>query len=150
VLDDVERRRFLVQPAREHSLPAPVGALDIQLHEGARQILVFPRRRRFARAQADDGVLDAHRLAGPQRNVAYDAVALVEQAEHRDPLRHRRDSRLGPRRRPRRSERALLGRLRLLGLAAGLPAAVAAGGAQAKEKQESRPASHAQSGVHGW
>ena len=52
VLDDVERRRFLVEPAGEDPLPVPVGPLHIELDEGAGQLLRLPRRGRLAGAQA--------------------------------------------------------------------------------------------------
>ena len=94
MLDDVERRTFPVNPAREYPVPVLVRALDVDLDEGAGQFFALPRRRRLAGAQADDDVLDPDRLAGLQRQVANDAVALVEQAQHGDPLGHRRDPRL--------------------------------------------------------
>ena len=90
VLDDVERRRLLVQPAREHPAPALVGPLDLELDEGAGQPLILPRRGCLAGAQPDDRVLHAERLAGLHRQVADDAVALVQKADHRDPFGHRR------------------------------------------------------------
>jgi hypothetical protein len=89
MLDDVERRRFLVEPAREHASPDLVGLLDIELDESAGKRRALPRRGRLARTQADNHVADAQRLAGLHRQVADDAVALVEQADHRDPLGHR-------------------------------------------------------------
>jgi hypothetical protein len=69
-----------------------VRPLDVHLHEGAGQLFLLPRRARFAGAQADRDILHPHRLPRLQRQVADDAVALVEQAEDRDPLRHRRDA----------------------------------------------------------
>ena len=53
-------------------------------------MFLFPRRGFLARAQADDHLADADRLPRLQRQVTRDAVALVEQADHRDALRHRR------------------------------------------------------------
>jgi hypothetical protein len=94
VLDDVERRRFLVDPARENAAPPPVRLLDVELDEGARQFLFLPRRGRLAGAEANDHVLPADRLAGVQRDVLDDPVALVEDAEDRNALRHRRHSAL--------------------------------------------------------
>jgi hypothetical protein len=90
VLDDVERRRFLVKPAREGAFPALVRLLHVELDERAGQLLVLPRCGCFARAQAHDHVLPAHRLSRVKRDILDDAVALVENAENRDPLRHRR------------------------------------------------------------
>jgi hypothetical protein len=40
----------------------------------------------------NDQVVPARGLARVKRNRLHDAVALVEHAKHRDPLRHRRDS----------------------------------------------------------
>jgi hypothetical protein len=93
MLDQVERRSLLVEPAREDSLPAPLRVADVELDEGAGQGLDLPGRRRLAGAQPNDRVADPHRLAGLERDRAGDAVALVEEAEHRHPLRHRSGSR---------------------------------------------------------
>jgi hypothetical protein len=90
VLDDVERRRFLVEPAGENAAELPVGAAHVELDEGPGQLLGLPGRRRLAIAQPHDHVADTDGLAGPEREVALDAVALVEQAEHCDPFRHGR------------------------------------------------------------
>jgi len=93
MLDDVERRTFFVQPPREDSAPASPRLLDVELDEGTGQALILPRSAGVAGAQADHRVAKADRLAGPQSDVADDAVALVEQPEHRDALRHRRHPR---------------------------------------------------------
>jgi hypothetical protein len=90
MLDDVERRRFLVQPAREDSVELALGIAHVDLDEGSGQLLRLPRRRRLAGAESNDHVPDPHRLARLQGQVAGDSVALVEQAEHRHALRHRR------------------------------------------------------------
>ena len=87
VLDHVERRQFLVNPARKDAVPALVGLLDVELDERAGQLLFLPRRGRLARAKAHDRVLPPHRLAGLERDVLDDAVALVEDPEHGDALR---------------------------------------------------------------
>jgi hypothetical protein len=89
MLDDVERRRFLVEPAGKDALPLPVRALGVELDEGAGQLLFFPWGRCLARAETDDHVLPAGRLPRVQRHILDDAVALVEDSEHRDALRHR-------------------------------------------------------------
>jgi len=62
--------------------------LPVDLDEGAGQLLDFPRRRRLASAKANDDVLHPHRLARLQSQVPDDAVALVQQTQHRDPLGH--------------------------------------------------------------
>lgn len=72
----------------------PVGPQPVDLDECAGQLFRFPRRAGFARAQPDSDILDPHRLPWAKRQVADDSVALVEQAEDRDALRHRRDPRL--------------------------------------------------------
>ena len=72
-----------------------VGTLHIELDEGASQLLIFPRCAGFAGAQANHRVAHANRLSGPQREVADDAVALVEEAKNRDPLRHWRHPGVG-------------------------------------------------------
>ena len=66
VLDDVERRRFLVEPARKDPLELALRVAHVELDEGAGQLLHLPGRGRLAGAQPDDHVADAHRLAGPQ------------------------------------------------------------------------------------
>ena len=89
MLNDVERRAFLVEPARKDPLPRAPRLLDVELNESAGEPLILPRRGRVARAQANHRVAQADRLSGLERDVADDAVALVEKSEHRDPLAHR-------------------------------------------------------------
>lgn len=89
MLDDIERRAFLVKPAREDPVPQFVGALDIDLNEGAGQPLGFPRCAGLTRPQANDDVFHSYRLARFHCEVAHDPVALVEQADDSDPLSHR-------------------------------------------------------------
>jgi hypothetical protein len=89
MLDDVERGRFLVEPAREDPAPLPLRVAHVELDEGAGEPLNLPGRRRLARPQADDRIADPNRLPRLQRQLARDAVALVEETEHRHPLRHR-------------------------------------------------------------
>jgi hypothetical protein len=124
VLDDVERRRFLVQPAGEHPSPAVVGTLDVDLDKASGQPFRLPRRGLLARPKADEEVvLPPGRLAGPHRDVADDAVALVQYAEDRDALGHRRHA---------RDARAAGGRLRRRTGVLLLLAAVAGGQRQAE------------------
>jgi hypothetical protein len=141
VLDDVERRRFLVDPAGEHPLPFLVGALDVDLHEGAGQLLFLPRGGRLAGAQANHQILPARGLARVQRDVLHDAVALVEDGEDRDTLRHRGHSAL-PRSGGgdilRDSHRGIL-----------LLAAAAARGQRKCNQQRCGKSRHAYSGIHG-
>jgi hypothetical protein len=89
MLDDVERRSLLVEPSRKDPLPAALRIADVELDEGSGQSLHLPGRGRLAGAQPDDRVAHAHRLAGLERDRARDAVALVDEPEHRHPLRHR-------------------------------------------------------------
>jgi hypothetical protein len=64
VLGDVEGRRFLVQPAGEDPLEATLRVTDVELDEGAGDLLYLPGGGRLAGAQADDDVPGADRLAG--------------------------------------------------------------------------------------
>lgn len=96
MLDHVERRRFLVDPAREDPAPARIRLLHVDLDERPGQLLILPRGGGLARPQAHDEVVPARRLAGLQPDVADDPVALVEKAEDRDTVRHWRDARLLP------------------------------------------------------
>ncbi|AIT06536.1 hypothetical protein MC45_09325 [Sphingomonas taxi] len=68
----------------------PVAAADVELHERTGELILLPGCGMFAGPQPDDRIADADRLPGPQRQVATDAVALVEQADHGHPLCHRR------------------------------------------------------------
>jgi hypothetical protein len=149
MLDGIERRRFLVDPAREDPLPAPVGALHVELHESTGELLELPRRRRLARPQPHHCVLHSDRLARPDRQVADDAVALVEQAQNGDPLRHRRHPSLvgGGARHGRARHPPLLRRRSPLGLAL---FALAAGAGKCHGQRADQPSAHAQSGVQGW
>ena len=72
-------------------MPALIRPLDVELHEGARQLLIFPRSSRLAGPQPHDSVIHPKRLARLQGQIADDAVTLVEQAEHRDAVGHWRD-----------------------------------------------------------
>jgi hypothetical protein len=61
----------------------------VELDEGAGQLLHLPGRAGFAGAEANDDVAHPNRLPGLQLDVPRDAVALVEEPQHRDALRHR-------------------------------------------------------------
>jgi hypothetical protein len=76
-----------------------VRLLDVDLDEGAGELLLFPRGCRLARSQAHDHVFPADRLAGVKSHVLDDAVPLVEDAEHGGTLRHRGHAALPVRRR---------------------------------------------------
>ena len=89
MLDHVQRRGLLVEPAREDPLPPAARLLHVQLHERPGQLVELPRRRRLAGAQANDGILDPQRLARAKGDVARNPVTLVEEAQHGDPLVHR-------------------------------------------------------------
>jgi hypothetical protein len=148
VLDDVERRALLVDPAGEDSPERALAIGGIDLDEGPGELLGLVRRGRLAGAQPDDDVVVAHRLARPQGDVAGDSVAFVDEADHRDSLRHR--SRTG-------GERVGGSAYRLrLDLAVGhlvLPAPAARGErGQAGEcgGGEEKPAHGAYSGVQAW
>jgi hypothetical protein len=141
MLDRVERWRFLVEPAGKNPAPVLVRSLNVDLDERARQFLFFPRRGRFAGAQANDQVPPPRRLPGMQRDILHDAVALVEDAEHRDALRHRRRPAL-----PGRGRRHVLARGRRIFL---LMAATAARSQRERNQQRCSSSFHAYSGIQG-
>jgi hypothetical protein len=93
VLDDVDRRRLFVEPARENPLELPLRVSDVELDKGAGELLYLPGGARLAGAEPDDDVPRPQHLAGLHRKVARDAVALVEKADDGDALRHRRGAR---------------------------------------------------------
>jgi hypothetical protein len=142
MLDRVERRGFLIEPARKDPPPAVVRLAHVELDERAGQRFFFPRRARLAGAQAHDGILDPDRLARPKRQVADDAVALVEQADDGDPLGHRGNPFLPGDGRPRHIDGDRLAFLRLVRFAAT--------GKQCQRHQADRGAAHDYSGIQGW
>jgi len=93
-----------------------VGTADIELDEGAGQLLGLPGRGLLAGPKPDDHVSDAQRLSGLHAQIARQAVALVEQADHRFTFGHGRHAahrlrlRLGRRLRARLRLRPGLGR----------------------------------------
>jgi hypothetical protein len=93
MLDDVERRAFLVQPAREDALELVLWIAHVELQERAGQLLLLPGRGRFAGTEPNDHVADAKRFARLHRQVARNAVALVQQADDGDAFGHRRRAR---------------------------------------------------------
>jgi len=142
MFDHVERRAFLIHPAREDAFPIAVGAPDIELDKCPGEPLGFPRRGRIAGAKPDQRVLGADRLAGLQREIADDPVALVEQGDHRHPLGHRCDPGGVDRRRQRFGNDFIVGR----GVVRPL---VARSDHQAERgNSEGAAAAHALSGVH--
>lgn len=60
------------------------------MHKGATFLKIFPGGGRFARLKADDGIADAQRFARLHGQVAGQAVAFVEQADHGHAFAHRR------------------------------------------------------------
>jgi hypothetical protein len=90
VLHDVAFGPFLEQPAREVAAPFIVGgAAYVELHEGAGFLHIFPGRGGLARLEADDRITRAQGVARLHGEIGGDAVALVEEADHGDPFRHR-------------------------------------------------------------
>jgi hypothetical protein len=114
---------------------------DVNLDKGAGELLVFPRRGRLAGAQTHEDVLPSRRLTRSQRDVLNDAVALVEDAEHGDALRHRSYASLVG-----RGGRGAVGRRPVTGLR--LVGAIARGRGQREHERNGDPF-HAYSGIHG-
>jgi hypothetical protein len=150
VLDDVAFRPILEQPAGEDPAPIlrPVIEHD-QLNKSAGFLGHFPLGRAFTGAQADDRAADADAFTGFQCDIADEAVALVEEAEHGHTLLHRRDAgihiiragraRLGQRARFRRRRRFLR-----LAITAGKQQR----GSQRRADQRGLCPDHGASGVH--
>jgi hypothetical protein len=142
VLDDVERRRLLIDPAGEYAPPLPVAALHLELEEGSGELLALPRRRRLARQQPDYGIFQPHRLSRPHRQIPDDPVAFVENADHRDSLGHRSDPGFG--------SGEHIGALRLFRLLLFGRLASAATGENERKHDHQRPQSHRDySGIQG-
>jgi hypothetical protein len=119
----------------------PVRLLHIELNERAGQLFLFPWRGRFACAQADNHILPPHRLTRTQRDILDDPIALVEDAEHRDALRHRRHAILARRTRgdlPRPGDAS-----------ARLFVALAARSERKRGQQQGSAAPHVYSGIQG-
>ena len=148
VLDDVQRRRFLVHPAREDALKLILRVANVELHKGPGQFLHLPRSSRLAGAKPNGDVAGANRLTRLQLDLTRDTVALVEQPKHRNSLRHRRRTGRNGGHRLRNVHRARLGfvlliALHLLGGAVLLPA----GG---KREQEGKAAGTEKAAAHPW
>jgi hypothetical protein len=91
MLDDIAVRPFLEQPAGKDAVPLIVAGLaHVELHEGAGLGHFLPWRGRLAGAQPHNRIVDAQRLARLHAELAGLAIALVEQADHRNALCHRR------------------------------------------------------------
>jgi len=115
--------------------------LNVDLDKGSGEFLIFPRRSCLAGAQAHDHVLPANGLAGMERHVLDNAIALVENSKNGGALRHWRNAALPVRRRTNlpghRKWRILLRR------------AFAAGGERKRDQKGCRRRLHAYSGIHG-
>lgn len=152
MLDRVERRRLLVQPSGKDPLELILRIADVELDECAGELLLLPGGARLAGPQAHDHLADAKRLSRLHFQVSGNAVAFVEQADHRDPLRHRGRPRRDGGDRLRNIDGFRLG----LGLAVALPLRsipwiAAAGGEKDQDAQDGGGAQrrlHARSGVH--
>jgi hypothetical protein len=151
MLDDVERRRLVVEPARKDPAELALRIPDVELDEGAGKLLRLPRRGGFASPQPNDHVAGPDGLPRLQGEVLLDPVALIEQADDGDPFRHRR--------RPGRDFGDPLGDVARRGFGACLgvalhlilrSAAAAAGErGEAREREDDRPErqAHAPSGL---
>jgi len=94
MLDNVKRRALGEEPARMDAVPLLVDFEDIDLNECAGELVRFPGRRLVAGLETDDHVADSHCLARLELELAGFAIALVEDAEHRDAVLHRRRRRI--------------------------------------------------------
>jgi len=95
VLHDIAVGPFLEQPAGKGPPPlAILGAAHIELHERAGFGNIFPRRGSLTGTQTDNRIADTQRLTGLHRQIAGQAVTLVEQADNGRSLSHRRTGQL--------------------------------------------------------
>jgi hypothetical protein len=84
-----------------------VRLLHVDLYKRSGKLFLFPRRGRLAGAKPNDHILPPRRLAWMKSDILDDAVALVEDPEHRHSLRHWSDAAIVrcSRRHPPRSRR---------------------------------------------
>ncbi|OAN57174.1 hypothetical protein A7X12_08080 [Sphingomonas sp. TDK1] len=76
-------------------MPALVLAAHVHLHESTGQVILLPGCGTFARPQAHGHLpVDPGGLARLQRDLALDAVTLVQHAQHCDTIAHRRRRRI--------------------------------------------------------
>jgi hypothetical protein len=103
VLHDIAVGPVPEQPAGKIAPPLAIGAAaHIQLDESAGFLHIFPWRAGFARLQPHDRIAHAQRFARLHRQVAGQAVTLVQQADDRRALGHRRAGQSAARARPDR------------------------------------------------
>jgi len=96
VLQNIERRRILEQPAGKDLAPDNVFLgrgpfIDENLNECAFFNGFFPRRRALTTGQFDNHVADPARFAGFQNQILSQIVAFVEQADGRNAILVGRD-----------------------------------------------------------
>jgi hypothetical protein len=146
MLDHVERRRLPVEPAGEDSLITALAVAHVELDESAGQLLHLPRRGRLAGAQPHDHIAGTGGLAGAELKLAPLAVALVEQAQDRDPLGHRRRAGGEPRHGLGNVNRLDVSREIVTPVDLGRPGR-AAGGQRGERDKAGQSPDHASSGV---
>jgi hypothetical protein len=70
MLDQVERRGFLVKPAGEDAAELSLRIAHVELDEGSGELLNFPGCSRFAGAEPHHDIADAQRLSGFHLKIA--------------------------------------------------------------------------------
>lgn len=96
MLDDIALGPVLEQPAGKDAAPVLRSVIEHdQLDERPGFLRTFPLGGALAGAQPDDRTADTNAFAWLQRDIANEAVALVEEAEHRHALFHWRDAGIG-------------------------------------------------------
>jgi hypothetical protein len=121
--------------------------VDQHLHEGAVLGRLFPRWSALASRQPDDYIAHPLRLARLHLQLAADVVALVEQAERRNSLRHRSADLAGGLHHRSGLAGDILGHFRALGFDRRCAALAARQQQQRRDDCGRNP--HA-SGVHAW
>ena len=96
MLHDVAVWSVLEQPTRKNALPRLAAMVEHdQLNEGTGFLWHFPLRGPFTGAQTHDRPPNADAFTRAQRDVAHQAVAFIEEAEHRHAPFHCGDAGIG-------------------------------------------------------
>lgn len=95
MLEHVERGRVFEHPTGKHALPTQRcifarSLIHQNLDECASFRRLFPRRRAFASGELDDDIANPLGLTGLEQQILRQIVALVQHADGRNPIRHRR------------------------------------------------------------
>jgi len=149
MLDHIAVGPLAEQPAGKDAAPLVLARrAHVELDEGPDILLLLPRRRCLAGAQPHDRIAHAQRAAGFHLQITRQAVALVEQADHRDALTHRRNTRKIAHDRQWPRVTGLLHRIGRVGLRQLIRAVAAPLRREREQGHRQRSPHHDASGVH--